>query len=71
MDGDRQENPVVGTKPVPLMTPQEVADFLGMPVATLQVWRARRTGPRAYRVGKHVRYASEDVLTWLEKRRSG
>jgi excisionase family DNA binding protein len=52
----------------PLMTPREVADFLGLPIATLQTWRAKRSGPRGYRVGKHVRYRREDVEAWLEKR---
>lgn len=52
----------------PLMTPQQVADYLRMPVATLQTWRAQRTGPRGYRVGKHVRYRSEDVERWLAQR---
>jgi excisionase family DNA binding protein len=52
----------------PLMTPQEVADFLGMPLATLQSWRAQRTGPPGYRVGRHVRYRREDVEAWLEER---
>jgi excisionase family DNA binding protein len=51
----------------PLMTPQEVADFLAMPVLTLQTWRAKRTGPRVYRVGRHVRYRREDVEEWLER----
>ena len=52
----------------PLMTPQEVADFLGLPIATLPTWRAKRNGPRGYRVGKHVRYRREDVEAWLEER---
>ena len=50
-----------------LMTPQEVADFLALPVLTLQTWRAKRTGPRVYRVGRHVRYRREDVEDWLER----
>ncbi len=48
-----------------LMSPQEIADYLQMPVATLQTWRAKGTGPRGYRIGKHVRYRLEDVETWL------
>lgn len=55
------------TEAEPLMTPQEVADFLALPVLTLQTWRAKRTGPRAYRVGRHVRYRREDVQAWLER----
>lgn len=52
----------------PLMTPDEVAAFLQMPRATLQLWRAKRRGPRAYRVGRHTRYRRDDVERWLEER---
>lgn len=55
------------TQAEPLMTPQDVATFLAMPEATLQTWRARGTGPRVFRVGKHVRYRRSDVEAWLEK----
>jgi excisionase family DNA binding protein len=53
--------------PVPLMTPQQAAAFLAVPVLTLQTWRAHRTGPRFYRVGRHVRYRREDLEEWLER----
>ena len=39
-----------------------------MPLATLQSWRASRTGPRGYRIGRHVRYRREDVEAWLAER---
>ena len=55
-------------EPAPLMTSQEVADFLQVPVATVHLWRAQKTGPRGYRVGRHVRYRREDVETWLAQR---
>ena len=50
-----------------LMTPPEVADYLKVPVLTLQTWRAKRKGPRVYRVGKHVRYRRDDLDAWLER----
>lgn len=50
-----------------LLTPDDVAAFLGVPPLTLQAWRSRRTGPRSYRVGKHVRYRREEVEAWLEQ----
>ena len=52
----------------PLMTPDEVAAYLQMPRATLQLWRAKRRGPRAHKVGRHVRYRRDDVERWLEER---
>ena len=54
----------------PLLTPDELAAFLRVPVATIQSWRTKRTGPRGYRVGKHVRYRRADVEAWLERRAS-
>ena len=52
----------------PLLSPQEVAEFLGVPVASLQTWRAGRRGPRVYKVGRHVRYRRADVERWLAQR---
>jgi predicted DNA-binding transcriptional regulator AlpA len=52
----------------PLWTAEDVSVFLGVPVATLYQWRYRRTGPRAYRVGRHLRYRPVEVQAWLEKR---
>jgi excisionase family DNA binding protein len=49
-----------------LMTTEELAAFLSLPVATLYQWRHRGTGPRAFRVGKHLRYRRADVEAFLE-----
>jgi len=58
---------IVHNEPVALMTPQEVAAFLSVPVATLRTWRTNGRGPRAHRVGKHLRYRHADVEEWLEQ----
>lgn len=50
----------------PLATPEEVAEYLGVPVDTLYAWRYRGTGPRASKVGRHLRWRWEDVETWLD-----
>ncbi len=39
-----------------LLSVDEVAEFLGIPVATLYQWRHKGVGPDAYRVGRHLRY---------------
>ena len=52
----------------PLLTIQEVADFLGVPVDTVYRWRSRREGPVGYRVGRHVRYRPSAVEEWLIER---
>jgi len=51
----------------PLWTVDDVATFLSVPVATLYQWRYRRTGPRAHRVGRHLRYDPADVRAWLDQ----
>lgn len=51
----------------PLWSVEDVSAFLGVPVATLYQWRYRRCGPRAYRVGRHLRYDPADVRAWLNK----
>jgi Helix-turn-helix domain len=49
-----------------LITPAELADFLGIPPKTLRQWRYLGTGPDGIRVGRHVRYRPEAVRAWLD-----
>lgn len=49
-----------------LLSAHEVAEFLGIPVATLYQWRHKGCGPDAYRVGRHLRYDPAVVRGWLE-----
>jgi excisionase family DNA binding protein len=48
-----------------LMSAEEVAEFLGIPVNTLYQWRHKGTGPDAFRVGRHLRYDPVAVREWL------
>ena len=50
-----------------LMTTEQLAEFLKVPLATLYQWRHKGTGPKGIKVGKHVRYRRGDVEAWLEK----
>jgi excisionase family DNA binding protein len=50
-----------------LLTVQELAQYLGVPVATLYQWRYRREGPPGFRVGRHVRYRWRDVEDWISQ----
>ncbi|MFQ5968579.1 MAG: helix-turn-helix transcriptional regulator [Acidimicrobiia bacterium] len=50
---------------VRLLTARELAAYLEVPVATLYAWRHRGAGPRAFRVGRHLRYRSSDVEEWI------
>ena len=51
----------------PLWNVQQVSEFLGIPVQTLYMWRYQGTGPKAYRLGRHLRYAPAEILRWLEE----
>lgn len=42
-----------------------LAEYLGVPVATVYRWNYRGTGPRPRKIGKHVRYRDEDVAAWI------
>jgi excisionase family DNA binding protein len=54
--------------PDDLMTTQEVALYLRVPVATLYAWRTGGVGPPGSRVGRHLRYRHSDVDKWLTSR---
>jgi excisionase family DNA binding protein len=47
------------------LTPVDVAELLGVPVETVYQWRRKRTGPRGFRVGRHLRFDPEDVRRWV------
>lgn len=51
-----------------LVSPAELAEFLGIPVSTIYQWRYRGQGPRGYRIGKHVRFRWDDIESWLASR---
>jgi excisionase family DNA binding protein len=55
----------------PLASAEEVAQYLGVPVATLHQWRHRGTGPKASKVGRWLRYRWSDVDVWLDRQASG
>jgi len=52
----------------PIISAQELAEYLGVPVATIYAWRYRRQGPPGFRVGRHVRFRGSDVERWVEDR---
>lgn len=47
--------------------PEDVSAALGIPVPTLYRWRSQGKGPRAMRLGRHLRYRVEDVEAWLDE----
>lgn len=51
-----------------LLTVKDLAEHLGVPVATIYAWRYHREGPPGFRVGRHVRYRWTDVEQWISDR---
>lgn len=52
-----------------LLSPKELAAYLGVSVQTVYAWRCRGGGPPCYHLGRHVRYRLADVEEWLASRR--
>ncbi len=52
-----------------LLSPVELAEYLGVPLATVYRWRAQHGGPIGIRVGRHVRYRTRDIERWLDQHR--
>ena len=58
----------------PLLGVDEVSRLLGIPKATLYRWHSLSTldapqGPRAFRMGRYLRYTLEDVRSYIEELR--
>ena len=49
------------------LTEREVAERLGLSVATLRAWRHRGKGPRYLRLGRSVRYLPSDVAEFVRE----
>lgn len=49
-----------------LLSVEEVAAFYKVPVRTIYSWQATGRGPRAYRVGRYLRFKQSDCLAHLE-----
>lgn len=47
----------------------DLARLLELPEQTIYAWRTRGDGPVSYKLGRHVRYRTGDVESWLATRR--
>ncbi|MFG3069894.1 helix-turn-helix transcriptional regulator [[Kitasatospora] papulosa] len=53
------------------LTPGDLVEMFELPsVETVYQWRRKRTGPRGFRVGRHLRFDPDDVRAWVDSRRS-
>lgn len=46
------------------------AEYLGVPTTTLSYWRAQRTGPRWFKLGKRVMYDRLDLDAFITQSRA-
>lgn len=53
----------------PLISLQETAARLGMPIQTLYDWRKHGRGPKGFRLGGVVKFRWSEVQAWLETQR--
>jgi excisionase family DNA binding protein len=60
-------SPARTATPPPLLGVVGLAEYLGVPVNTVYNWRIDGRGPRAIKVGKHLRFRPQDVEAWLEQ----
>ena len=48
-----------------MLTLQEACAYLRIPQGTLRYWRHLGSGPRSFKIGRHVRYWRADLALWL------
>ncbi|MFD6139077.1 helix-turn-helix transcriptional regulator [Promicromonospora sp. NPDC060271] len=49
-----------------LMTPDELAEYLGVTLHCVYAWSSRGGGPKVLRVGARLRYRPAEVEAWLD-----
>ncbi|MGW2297648.1 helix-turn-helix transcriptional regulator [Streptomyces violaceorubidus] len=58
--------------PSRFLTPDDLVEMFELPsVETVYQWRRKRTGPRGFRVGRHLRFDPDDVRAWVESQIKG
>lgn len=53
----------------PLLSIEDLAEYLGVPITTIYDWRVDGKGPCGVRVGRHVKFAVSDVRAWIDGQR--
>lgn len=58
----------IGSDPDRLLSYSDFAQWVGVPERSVRAWVATGNGPRAVRLGRHVRIRVADALAWLDER---
>ena len=61
-DDDRRRSSNFGEE---MLSLQEACALLRIPEGTLRYWRHLGSGPRSFKIGRHVRYWRTDLILWL------
>jgi excisionase family DNA binding protein len=59
------------SRAIHLVNDRQVAELLGVSLATVRRWRLLNRGPRFLKLGASCKYKFSDVASWLESRPSG
>jgi predicted DNA-binding transcriptional regulator AlpA len=59
---------MMSEKENPFYTDFEAAQKLNLSVYTLRNWRSSKTGPRFCRLGRSIRYPSEELKRYADQR---
>lgn len=52
---------------IELLTIDEAAAYLRLPVSTLRYWRSNGQGPCSRKVGRRVMYTRADLNQWIDE----
>jgi len=52
-----------------LLSIEELAEYLDVPVATIYDWRVDGKGPCAVRIGRRVKFSISDINAWIATQR--
>lgn len=50
-----------------MLSPEDLAEYVGVPLTTVYKWNSEGTSPVRIRCGKHIRYRWSDVERWLQE----
>jgi hypothetical protein len=50
-----------------IISAQDLAGYLDVPLKTVYMWRHRKVGPLGFRAGRHLRFRWIDVQDWISE----
>lgn len=53
-----------------MLSPAEVAEYIGVPLSTVRNWKRTGTGPPYHKIAGLIKYRLSDVDDWIAGRRA-